>query len=942
MDYDNIYSSYKERFSLKDCFIRLEKCDKIWDTLKVIKNLQLSNPNKKNTESYAAAFHDAMHIHSKPSTPEPMQYHPVLNNGNAALPNFQFAIKSWKRLYTCSHCGKQYTENRNLKLHLSKVHGIDPVPKDTSRSKDVPKVALTNETPRSQDIPRSKEMSRSQDVSQPREIAGPKELARPKEIARSKEMSRSKEIPRSKVMPRPNEGTRSKDEIVSPYKDSLKSQVCQTCGIRYADARSVAAHSLRVHGILTEFHERWLAQQENPNDYTVEDLLKRHCCNTCGKRYSCMKSLRLHYLREHNVVIPLMRGGRKASSRISLPTKTVTHTGDLQKHMNVCNLCGKKYTKNWYLRVHSLEVHGIPMACGKTNSTHTPKLRVIKKEINEEPEVPGVYPQAQEQNFSPVKFTTPNKKYELAESGNGTSSSMPTRVLKMYQCSACKKEFISISKLRTHAFSRHGIVIPRLRKPYKKSSPSIMKIGMDAKIKLEETTQSQVSTPKQVSLDRYFKSPPSGGNVSNKASQILSPSQSAPRRDIVKKKARSREIVPSADIVPAPASVKPNNRPKVKVPKVPTEFVKCNLCARACKDIRKHYIAYHKIRYPESVMDAPFFTSEGPESTTTPTVAPDREVVTSPQESQDDTSTNKPQKKRRRRFFSLSARKRRRTEEPKQQFQNPVIETPVVQVPKVQSRPVIQSPVVQTPEIKNFGVQSLNTQKVVGPVKTSFKCNICCGYYASAKSLKLHRQRHKLKGETKDNIHLINHNYKNVLKPAQPEKKIDMSTFDESAVNMDVDIDIENDSRTSYNGSVTQSSSESRDSHRRSTRSNATTYTLNETTCECGRSFRDPHTLFVHKEKCRIAHRIEKEKSLVTRSSSDRDSGIGISITIKKKNDSYEIVSRDSGDDDKSKDSTRSSDNSSSCDFDGRKYPTLVTAQCSKDHSILKIQVIEF
>ena len=895
MDQGNRESFYKEHFNLKNCCVLLEKCDKIWETLKVIKNLQLTHPSEKNNENYAAAFQDAMQNHSKPSTPEPMQYHPVLNNGNAALPNFQFAIKSWKRLYTCSYCDKQYTDNRNLRVHVAKVHAINSISNEISRSKEVPSIReLFSSNEESKDFPRLNE------IPFPKQVSGPKSFSRRKQVSQTKEM------------------VRSKKKISKPH-------VCQTCGVRYAEARSLAGHSLREHGILTELHERWLAQQSNPNDYTVEDLLKRHSCYSCGKRYSCMKSLRLHYLKEHNVIVPLMRGGRNPQPFIPpMPTKQVTnvkHTGDLQKHMNVCTICGKKYTKKWYLRVHCLEVHGIPMQCGKVKNLNS-KLRVIKKEV-EEPEQPQDYLQSSDKKIAEEALFLSPKKSESLQKNKPKSVIAPIkRLLKRYQCTSCKKEFMSISKLRNHAYARHGIVIPMLRKPYKKHNP--LNKPANVMIKVEESNKNVITTPKQVSLDRYFKSPPSGGSTFSKINPTFLSPQSA-------EKELSKAKVPAKDSTPARVEV----RPKEKAPKASTLYVKCTLCARKCKDIRKHVIDYHKIRCPENVMkDTPLFTNNTTKDTLgfqvleeKPNVIPKLEVIPKP-ETQQMTSAAKSQKKRRRKMLTLQKRKRRRTEEPAQKL--------------------VQSPVPKDPLVKN-----LEVRRSANPVKTANKCTICNGYYATAKSLRVHRQKHRMKGETKENIHLIKHNYKNILKAPRVEKSsINISTFNESAMNMDTNIDVENESRTSYNESIAHSSSsESRDSNRRSTRFSMNSYSSSETTCECGRAFRDPHTLFLHKEKCRTAHKIE-EKMLVARSSSDRDSGIGISITIKKKNDSYEIVSRDSGDDDKSKDSSASKDsdqmsqssdtNSSELNFDGRKYPDLVPPQCSKDHSILKIEVIQF
>lgn len=777
----------------------------------------------------------------------PIQYEPVLNNGNSSLPNFQFAIKSWKRLYSCSYCGKQYVDNRSLKSHLIKVHDVNPEPSTIN-------------------VPR------------------PKEIILPKEVPCSPE------------------------NLSKPFG-------CTICGIRYADARSLAGHSLRLHGILTEYHEKWLAQQENPSDYTVEDLLKRHACNSCGKRYSCTKTLRLHYFREHNYVLPLMRGGRRRA--IIQPTvNKVTHTGDLQKHMNVCNICGKKYTKNWYLRVHSLEVHGIPMVCGKTKNVK-PALRVVKKEIVEEPQTPEDGKTLPDVNVLPVQMI----KKEIPE----RNPAVPVKnVVKVYQCTACEKSFMTITKLRDHCMSRHGIVIPRLRKPYKKANSvnTNMIVNTNSMEGNRNNVKMQVSTPKQVSLDRYFKSPTNGMTI-QRVNPIFNPPESIDKIEVRK--------MPSKEVnIPKEVPVKP-------ITPNPDVRIKCNLCGSICKDIKKHYITYHKIYSTSTMKDLQRLANNGTSLTPVPPpVPPVPPLMTSTaptsvaiNESQSNPGIKRqPPKKRRRKILTMGKKKRRKIDNSETELQISVIE-PLV--------PEIQIPLAKPESPKKESPKSTPRQ---------LKCNICLGIYANPKSLKLHRQKHKEKGETRQNIHLIKHHYKNALK-VTPKISTPSTSFNE-----DLDANMGNDSRTSSNESIiTQSStSDSGDSNRRSIKPFRKSYSASETTCECGRGFRDPHTMYLHKDKCMIFNRIERDKMSLARSSSDRDSGIGISITIKKKNDSYEIVSRDSGDDDKSKDSSISKDsdhmshssdsNFSNSVFGDRKFLDLIPAQCSKNHSVLKIEVL--
>lgn len=110
---------------LKDPVILLERCDKIWETLKVIKNVQDTT-----------MFDTSNTVLSEISKPSYIDYEPVLGNNNAELPNFKFFVKSKKKLFHCTICGKQYTENRRLRYHSDKIHGIFIAPRRYYRSID--------------------------------------------------------------------------------------------------------------------------------------------------------------------------------------------------------------------------------------------------------------------------------------------------------------------------------------------------------------------------------------------------------------------------------------------------------------------------------------------------------------------------------------------------------------------------------------------------------------------------------------------------------------------------------------------------------------------------------------------------------------------------------------------------------------------------------------
>ncbi|XP_066598253.1 GRIP and coiled-coil domain-containing protein-like isoform X2 [Prorops nasuta] len=107
---------------MKETIVLVEKCDKIWETLQLIKNLQSQNNDTNNdVESNIEQINDS----ERNAIQAPyIKYQPVLDNGNEFLPKFGLSVMAKKKLYECNICDKQYTENRSLKHHMYKIHGI--------------------------------------------------------------------------------------------------------------------------------------------------------------------------------------------------------------------------------------------------------------------------------------------------------------------------------------------------------------------------------------------------------------------------------------------------------------------------------------------------------------------------------------------------------------------------------------------------------------------------------------------------------------------------------------------------------------------------------------------------------------------------------------------------------------------------------------------------
>ncbi|XP_076172580.1 uncharacterized protein LOC143149260 [Ptiloglossa arizonensis] len=248
-------------------------------------------------------------------------------------------------------------------------------------------------------------------------------------------------------------------------------------------------------------------------------------------------------------------------------------------------------------------------------------------------------------------------------------------------------------------------------------------------------------------------------------------------------------------------------------------------------------------------------------------------------------------------------------------------------------------------------IDSINNHyKVHGTLKNGARqCDICFGIY-SIHSYAKHMRNHRVRGETKENFHLFSCNY--WKSPLCMRQKVTVNSNNISS---------ENTNNCKYNDKDNSNlfTNEGTQKYKKPIR----TYmnrNRHETTCSCGRSFRNPHTLYIHKSKCNLPNsKIEQSTTnsklnnsdlSAMRNSCDRDSGIGISITIKKKNNSYEVVGKDIGDENKLQDFSNSkdtnvlsdiSDDDTVVDSQDQQYGILDSSKYSENHSILRIQFVD-
>ncbi|KAI4489450.1 hypothetical protein M0802_011122 [Mischocyttarus mexicanus] len=260
---------------------------------------------------------------------------------------------------------------------------------------------------------------------------------------------------------------------------------------------------------------------------------------------------------------------------------------------------------------------------------------------------------------------------------------------------------------------------------------------------------------------------------------------------------------------------------------------------------------------------------------------------------------------------------------------------------------------VNPEEIKSNENETSNVENDSQTKKLSrFLCDICYGVYASSSFAK-HRRIHRKRGETKDNFDIFNCRYVN--SPLNTKWSL-MSTAlqnqDKRKIALLHSIENDNLQNSKSNSNNKNNNNNSNKNNKRKRRRRRVSKSNFGRSCNCGRTFRNYHTLILHKNSCKLKDNSETDS--VTEDNPDRDSASGINIKIKKKNDSYEIVSKDSSDENKSKDSGHPQDHDTLSDTselimerdienseENHSLDELESFEYSKEHSILKIEMVD-
>ncbi|XP_076673037.1 uncharacterized protein LOC143371593 [Andrena cerasifolii] len=474
---------------------------------------------------------------------------------------------------------------------------------------------------------------------------------------------------------------------------------------------------------------------------------------------------------------------------------------------------------------------------------------------------------------------------------------------KLYYCSTCGRQYTHNRTLRYHSERVHGIYIaPKRNINTIANWKNADKEKYCTEAAKEKTSLEKIPVKKnetKLCTDTLLQPVPA--QITEPNNPNIQPQRK--RRSILTREAKnvtvSKTVTNEQEKEALPKKFRPNEKPHFL--RHDAVSPQCMLCKQFVKDVKKHLTDYHKINSPDFMLKEIEKTSAISQIKELEKIYVNNECSKKEETTQEEDSAHY-QRKRKRRSNVSSPSDSKKVHETNSKNTSPVRASPTVD---------------------------------------EIECEVCLGIY-SLKSYARHIRTHQIRGETKENFHLFNCSYWKsplYMKPKGSANSSDLSSEDTS-----------NHKDTNGNTIVRKQNKREKFSMKHNRK--------DETTCPCGRAFRNPHTLYIHKGKCNFQNEeaqlstegdiLNASTESATRNSSDRDSGIGISIRIKKKNNSYEVVGKDDNSEDRLnfnglKDSGASSDTSddSSKEEPQDRYEILESSKYSEHHSILKIELAD-
>jgi len=355
-----------------------------------------------------------------------------------------------------------------------------------------------------------------------------------------------------------------------------------------------------------------------------------------------------------------------------------------------------------------------------------------------------------------------------------------------------------------------------------------------------------------------------------------------------------------------------------------SRYVKCELCKRKVKSLREHLINYHKIGGSSNIVkiESSLLNEEKP-SSSKPLLGTRRTML------KDILSGKPPQK---------HIDENKQDESSITNNEEDTDRKSLINMKRKYTLPYVKEN--KRFKLHNEGGISVPKNTIIPRRKSinmiSYKCDICLGTYASAHGLYKHRRVHFLRGETKENFHKFQCRYFN--SPLTKRKTSSNPPANNSIrkvnykANENVQLNNVEYKRNKHDSAIEEEV----------TKKKRKIYD-EKRICLCGKRFRYSHTLFIHQAKCKLSREETEIPENTARLNNDKDSGIN--ITIKKRNDSYEIV-KDEEKSQKSEDDTPLSLNVSEYPANNtintvNKQEESDISKYSKDHSILKLQIAD-
>ncbi|XP_011149183.1 uncharacterized protein LOC105189047 isoform X1 [Harpegnathos saltator] len=498
------------------------------------------------------------------------------------------------------------------------------------------------------------------------------------------------------------------------------------------------------------------------------------------------------------------------------------------------------------------------------------------------------------------------------------------RTRKLFPCIVCGKQYLEKRSLRKHALNIHGIIIPvKHRRPRK---PDITDIQDSNTLHNKGNSNSDKCYNNKYSHRKMT----TGKTKAMKFPSILT-------------HLKRSENVSNVDSINV-QSEKTKTKPVISIK---SQYNRCVLCQQKVKCVKKHLINYHKIGCSANMLKQ-LETSLVVEATVSSDSKKSmlKEILSGSKKPMLKDILSGSKKPMLKDILSGKPSETSITKGMQNKYHMVRNKDKIHESSQVPQKRKYTSPYATAK--KRFRLSNgryASPQDIEEHMQKKYKCDICLGVYSSTHTFNKHRRIHASRGETKENFHKFKCNYFNspLSKRYQQLMGVTKST---NTVPGNVNNGLSSDSRN-----VQSNDSKTSSPNQRTSRISRTADANKEdTTCSCGRSFRNLSILRMHKDNCKIHKQEEKRTQHNTRDgySSDRDSGIGINITIKKRNNSYEIVGKD-GEEDKQinvrDDDTPLSngvshnvvENAATADT-VQQLDKSETSKYSKTHSVLKIR----